>query len=387
MWIGSEPSPFPSITLEEWKDLLISGPMYDIRGVAFPHTASTELYATAKVNSFLSHLNMIPANVPVGMWIYGPLKDDSSPLIEKAVGLFETVSDKRLENHLLAGFERFIESSIPDDVADAVLAAFAPRYTSGGLAVPSNANRTHSRFFKLSLRNVLPFIRSRYDSTEGGPLPGLADDDLAKCGILNPADVLPLLAPFKIGEFSLQDFAALHCRLGWEAGRSLAAVHRCGFLWGSYGDRFAATNHCNSHCDNFVVLPAPLIRQHHQVLSPLDFDMAINFRTAVNYHANPPVAAPDFVEEQFFSELKNLSQDIGGESAINPNTFQMYAPRQQPTKARDPIVFLMRDFMAFCFFRGYTAPLDTNCPGYDLDFETAIKILDTGLKITDQCNS
>ncbi|KAA6381493.1 MAG: hypothetical protein EZS28_022983, partial [Streblomastix strix] len=72
----------------------------EIRGVAYPNTAFTEIYATRQINQTLSKLDLHPANVPIGVWVYGPMENDPAPLIEKAVILMETFGDKRFETHL-----------------------------------------------------------------------------------------------------------------------------------------------------------------------------------------------------------------------------------------------------------------------------------------------
>jgi hypothetical protein len=58
-------------------------------------------YMYSCINETLTKLDLLPGNIPIGMWIYGPLQNDPAPLIEKGVVIMETYGDKRLENHLL----------------------------------------------------------------------------------------------------------------------------------------------------------------------------------------------------------------------------------------------------------------------------------------------
>ena len=73
-----------------------------------------ELYYTYKINEILKKNNIEVSNIPIGFWKYGhDLKflndvlnekniiENSAKDIDKYCSIYETISDKRLGNHLL----------------------------------------------------------------------------------------------------------------------------------------------------------------------------------------------------------------------------------------------------------------------------------------------
>ena len=97
----------------------------NIWGCQLENNVFRELYYTYKINEILKKNNIEVSNIPIGFWKYGhDLKfledvlnekniiENSAKDIDKYCSIYETISDKRLGNHLLKGIEIFIESII-----------------------------------------------------------------------------------------------------------------------------------------------------------------------------------------------------------------------------------------------------------------------------------
>lgn len=114
MWILSEELPFPAITLKSTQSIYAEEGqnIFEIRGVCYEHTACTEMFVTNEIENNLKKVGLFCGNHSLGFWIYRNLKDDSSPLINKTVSLFETYADRRLESHLFTGLERLLAKNM-----------------------------------------------------------------------------------------------------------------------------------------------------------------------------------------------------------------------------------------------------------------------------------
>ena len=62
----------------------------------------------------------------------------------------------------------------------------------------------------------------------------------------------------------------LYDRLGYEIGRIKRIFIDNEINWGFYRDHHKDLYHCNAHLNNFIILP----ENHHNLLAPLDFDIA-----------------------------------------------------------------------------------------------------------------
>ena len=97
----------------------------DIRGCQLENNVFRELYYTYKINEILKKNNIECSNIPIGYWKYNHklqfidnslnennIIENSASDIDKYCSIYETISDKRLGNHLLKGIEKIIESII-----------------------------------------------------------------------------------------------------------------------------------------------------------------------------------------------------------------------------------------------------------------------------------
>lgn len=168
-------------------------------------------------------------------------------------------------------------------------------------------------------------------------------------------------------------------KIGFDAGRCLAAVHNAHILWGSFLDYNYTGEHCNAHTDNLIVLPPALAKAHRQTVSCLDFDMAMYEGGAVRlplptYDASvkegPPVTDAEVVHEGYCIEFVNLLKDITGLASSSKNPSSSWEVHATLTGARDTLVWLTFDILGMSFVHGYLHPVrDVGLPQYTLSAE------------------
>jgi len=93
-----------------------------IRGCAFEHTTSRELYISSIVEKMLKPVGFESANKPVGWWEYN-LPNTIKPKIKRCCIVAKTLGNKRLGDNVLLGLEKLIPSII-DPQHDALLSKF-----------------------------------------------------------------------------------------------------------------------------------------------------------------------------------------------------------------------------------------------------------------------
>mmetsp|Transcript_45057 Transcript_45057/g.32935 ORF Transcript_45057/g.32935 Transcript_45057/m.32935 type:complete len:89 (+) Transcript_45057:43-309(+) len=72
--------------------------------------------------------------------------------------------------------------------------------------------------------------------------------------------------------------ALLFERVGYECGRIKRIFDEHNISWGYFVDHNLFEPHCNAHPNNFIVLDLDHPENHsHNILAPLDFDMAYDF--------------------------------------------------------------------------------------------------------------
>lgn len=382
MHVKNEEFQFPGITLME--STSFHSPdrnVVEIRGVAFPHTSATELYVTPIINEYLEKINMVSGNIPLGMWIYGPLQGDESPLVEKSVVLMETIGDKRLENHLFIGIERMMEKLITQEIATKVVESVAKMYEDRGIKPPSLDNATFIRFRKMKKTGIPSYVVAHENSLESGDIEGFTFNDFITNGIPPSKEIIDAIPSMKFNDnkFNILTLAKLMGRLSWETGRCFAAVHRTGHLWGTYVDHQENELHCNAHCDNLVVLPPEKIIEYKQLVAPVDFDMAFTAECAINIWMDAFEPDPTMVTMNFAGEFENLFVDIAGSTAVLEGVSSNFEPRPPLTGKLDDLMWIFRDIMLYEGIKGYTCPADTYVPEIDIDFKEAVEMITLSL--------
>jgi hypothetical protein len=226
VWTAAAPLAFPGITVRKnanWASAWErpGDDVVEIRGVAFENTAATEQWALARMRPLFDRMG----NLPLGAWALGEIPGDPAPLVRKYVSVTQTFGDKRLETHLLGGLEIFA-TGIPAEKAVAAV------YTARALRPPGDepTRRSYYKVGKLRKNHIWDALSAALGTLDPIAPSGLAPGDLIAAGILPTEEVLPALT----GE--ALKLARIYARLGSDAGRALAGVHRSGLLWGTFCD-------------------------------------------------------------------------------------------------------------------------------------------------------
>ena len=395
MWLNENQLPFPGITsnpctsryAEEGATDLI-----DIRGVAYPHTSCTEEYVASVLQPAFEHYNLLVGNYSLGFWIYGPLEDDPYPLIPKSVSIFKTLGDRRLESHLLLGLERFINSTFSDEISQLITNSISELYPNKNF--PSEKNNTLQRSIHIKITNIYSYLSSINDPSGGKAYENISEEAFIQNGFAHNIKIFEVLE--RISNEATNEkikkqlklaakLAIYYGELGWEVGKIIGILHRKGYLWGTYVDHDESYLHCNAHCDNFVVIPTEKVLEHYrnncakginmyQLLAPVDFDMAFSAECAISTWDNQVKPDPSLVTVNFSAEVKNLSDDLGGLTALYPDFWIGIPPHPKPRGEKDNLTWLYRDIAYFEFYHGYQFPAEPQSPYHKLSVEEALEL-------------
>jgi hypothetical protein len=236
----------------------------EIRGCCFEHTVIREQFMTWHINLILSNHNYFTGNIPLRYWRYNY---SHLPLIEKFCGVYQTLGEKRLGSHLIAGADLILSKLEKYCDADTLMSMFHhTRKKNSGLTPTVKV-----------LKNQGPLNTSLKDWT----LQGIYTDNDILLNILekDPEFMCVSDDPFIDTELSsiptsprvlLKNLSKLVWRIGWEVGCVKRIFQDYDVSWGYFIDHNPFEPHCNAHCNNFIVLD----RTNENILAPVDFDMA-----------------------------------------------------------------------------------------------------------------
>jgi hypothetical protein len=278
---------------------------------------------------------------------------------------------------VFAGLDQIVLGLTNELVAD-VWELINQLYYDQGLLPPGDENRTYTRVRKLSSFPTNDVIARVMGTTEPGEVGTLQPSVLSTKGFLSSEmiyEILPENVTVGNGRL-LRTLAKLFGRLGWEAGRCIAAVHRSGYNWGTYQDHSADGMLDNAHANNICLVPRELMdlgNGKYQLLFPTDFDMSFKRDQAVNTWVSPPCPAPLYVDEFFSVELLTLMGTIAGSTAALqgvPTGLSTSDP-DEPSLQPD-LVWVLRAIAAWESLRGYQRPADPAYEGNGLPLDEAL---------------
>ncbi|KAK8886879.1 hypothetical protein M9Y10_037912 [Tritrichomonas musculus] len=390
MWLPDDDLPFPAITLQESESRHAPEGCHvsEIRGVCFENTACTESSATNQISEVLAKFGILSGNYPLGFWIYKDIQNDIAPLITKTVSIFKTLGDRRLESHLLTGFEKLLSKKYDQTFANGVIESIMPLYENMKERFPSNNFRTTLKIHSIDKSAINAKIKDgSFFCFEDFDFENYRDDDLRKRGII------PTYEIYKALEHIDNDFVnllKLYGRIGFEVGRILSLIHRAGYLWGSFTDHNEYLFHCNAHCDNLVVLSKEKCLSNKnilQILAPIDFDMAFKKESAINTWRQTPFPDSTYVTANIPAEFLFMMEDVGGSFATFENASNFFKPRPQPPGLLVNLLWLLRDCGVYEFCQGYQKIHMQGCKGNDISVDDIYKLIQEGLNETIDLNS
>lgn len=381
MWIKGDDGKiaFPGFTLCEGMSVLVKDKaVVNIRGVGFPETCANELYISKKLMEAFGKVGMIMGNEPFGFWNYGRIRGDVAPLLQKSVSVFRTYGDYRLDHHLLYGLELFIYEHVSQKMAEEIILKLSEIYPNGN--IPSDKNTTSQRLENLNFSGYHKFLQEHFNDYSNGIIEHLTDEDLESCGFVSPNKLYKAVEGIQLtSETSFVNLLKLFARIGWEAGKIISVIHRTGIIWGTFSDHVPSELHINSHGDNLYVLPKESNKsnKNYQILAPIDFDLAFEISSAINYFKVPPEPEKNIMTRTFEATmfLKFITNCFSKENNVCKTFLR---PVIDLKKYVPEVVWMCKDILCFEYFHGLSAPL-SNCNS-DIDIDESYIIINEALE-------
>ena len=398
-WCGNEELGF---NLEKRKTCFIQ---YNSRGSQYDCTCFRELYFTDIIDKNLKKINFKCANIPIGFWKYDKnlnilpdekVKNDEIPIIENAIpeidkycSIFLTIGERRLRTHLLNGIyiileniaklciskgalneeilneikKIFPESRFPDRIPTNLIIMFftnppnikfdewckSPIYQKKHYDSIISCSKLkkeikENKYLKIFIENS-----EKYDELYPLITEGLSEKQknfIRK--ILNE-----LIEGQKNGKKFFESLIDIYARIGYETSKIKKCLQETNINWGTYIDR-DFDYHCNSHANNFVILP----RGNNSLLAPLDFDLAFSKEKMIILSKSCDSFGKH--DESFFdnyanSEFVNLSSNLCGAPDYNHESEnKRFKQDTFEAKIRNIIKYLLCD----CLFENYMKGFD-----------------------------
>ena len=262
----------------------------------------------------------------------------------------------------MTGFERVV-ASLPEYECSECVSKIRSLFESNGMVSPSASNRTYTRYKCIKKNNVNSVIPSVRKDLSDISIPGMSDADIKMAGFLPSQDIIATMTDGK-----LKNIAKLYAKLGWEAGRCLAGIHRSGFVWGTFTDHNLQELHCNAHTDNLVILEKTQNDDgSYQILAPVDFDMSFREEQAVNFWMDPAKPDRDMVRLQFGTEVGCFIDDVSGLTACIDGVSTAIHARKQPEGVRGEFLWIIRDIICYECMKSYLSPIRNQSVELNID--------------------
>ena len=157
----------------------------------------------------------------------------------------------------------------------------------------------------------------------------------------------------KNGKKFFESLIDIYARIGYETSKIKKCLQEANINWGTYIDR-DFDYHCNSHANNFVILP----QGNNSLLAPLDFDLAFSKEKMIILSKSCDSFGKH--DESFFdnyanSEFVNLSSNLCGAPDYNHESEnKRFKQDTFEAKIRNIIKYLLCD----CLFENYMKGFD-----------------------------
>lgn len=262
-------SDYPHFPLREYT-LFSEHLGFELRGSSDLHNTLRELYFSHHIQNIISKCarSLQIGNSPLGFWEY-QIEGDPHPELEKSCIVFETKGEKRLASHLLTGIDFIIQKGViplshplfdvfsdnlhkrshQENRSGEIIPTWIACCTGETPATPIDfLHLFHDPFFLfdgLPTKDRLPL---------SGSIPSI--NHLRLCWSENVQFLDDFQKTQRVDLLYL--LLKLFWRLGLEVGRFSRLLCDHQIMWGFFFDHNPAEPHCNSHPNNFIVLPPDL---------------------------------------------------------------------------------------------------------------------------------
>jgi hypothetical protein len=284
--------------------------LVEIRGCCFQQTLAIEMLATHQINSLLSQEGLQTGNIPVGWIQYEASPGDPFPEVPRFCGVYKTLGDRRLADHVLRGLELLLPALFPEVPADRGFGF--PAGVFGQRPLDGQAfQEEDTTFMQASCgglddpANFLDFMdlkAPRMAAPVSTAAPAHCSAEL-KC---RWEQYCASLGAFLAEHPDSNLLGYLYWRFGWECGAVMRLFRRQSISWGTFRD--ASGTHCNAHGNNFV-LRSPTEKQV-TFLAPVDFDFSYTVESCA--FSTDRAADAILANENIDMEFSALALDLGG---------------------------------------------------------------------------
>ncbi|CAG9310469.1 unnamed protein product [Blepharisma stoltei] len=243
----------------------------EIRGCCFENTGPREQFMTWHINEVLSNYGFKTGNLPYGLWEY---QNDNLSQIKKFCGIFQTFGDRRLATHLLGGADKLL-NEIEIYCDHEKLSFIFPNSRKIGNKIESTQKQ---------IKNTGPLF---HEDLHIWTSQGVYKDNSALLNILVKDPDFEIFENFDLdlgngrivnAKCIARDLAKIFWKIGREAGQIKRILEDHDISWGYFIDHNPFEPHCNSHPNNFIILPSG----SEHILAPVDFDMAFRSQEFLN---------------------------------------------------------------------------------------------------------
>lgn len=326
----------------------------EIRGCCFEYTVIREQFMTFYINEKLKEFGLFTGNFPLKYWKYHYA---CLPAIDKYCGVFATFGEKRLGSHLISGITQLLLQIEPHLNLSLLQSLFPESRLTNSQITPTikllkqqgplNTSLSFWTSQDIYLDNSL-FLNILENSNYDWIPPIIYEDSFT--------------SPMPLKDFILQ-LLNLTWRIGWEVGVTKRILQDSEISWGYFIDHNPFEPHCNSHCNNFVILG----EEHENLLAPVDFDMAFRAEEFVSTVQGENFGKKDLelFENWVNCERMSLEYTLAGQENMANFTYGTGS-------SESLLLTVVRDLMVLAFREAFEKKINR--------FKTPRKEFETALK-------
>lgn len=364
---------------------------FEIFGAQFKNSCLRELHITNKLSNQLEKYRITCGNKPLGFWrypkfstIYNDLNfKNDAPLLEKYCGLYETLGERRLGEHLFHGVNIFLRIifmknsyfyQIRDIINLELISKLLPskNYNIDDKEVKFNdfallndicsdinnielsedefnkknkffdfldfvLNRTKEKNLNTSILNLERELLYNYFDKKTNKNNENFRNEIKY--ILNTLFIS--LETKKLSLFCLLQI--ILAKISYEMGKIKKIFEKNTLNWGTFDF------HSNSHLDNFIILPHEKSNSNFNYIAPIDFDLAFYKEEFIDFkYVNPKDPNRKIFDELITSEKNNLLIQLSGFNTITNINVSILDLNEIENTIKDDEKKYIRSFRNLC---------------------------------------